>query len=383
MKISNRSNVDSFIVMDVMEQARLEEEAGRKIVHMEVGQPGTPAPKGAIKALSKKMNTEPLGYTVALGLPFLRLKISELYKKWYNLELNPDRVIVTSGSSGAFLLAFTSLFDKGSKVGIGAPGYPSYRQILKALDIEPIIIQTTSEDKFQITSNSIFGRKLDGVLVASPANPTGSMLSYGPLKALIEKCNSNGISFISDEIYHGVEYKEKAVSALQVTDDCYVINSFSKYFSMTGWRIGWMVVPESHVRQVERLAQNMFICAPHASQIAAAGALESFSELEENLKVYKANRDLMIRGLSEAGFTDIAPPDGAFYIYADISKFSDDSLGFSKDMLKTAGVAITPGLDFDSERGNTTIRFSYARSTDEIKDGIERIIKFMIERGYK
>ena len=383
MRISNRSNVDSFIVMDVMEQARQEEESGRNIVHMEVGQPGTPAPTGAIKALSKKMKTDSLGYTVALGLPFLRNKISELYKKWYNLELNPDRVIVTSGSSGAFLLAFTSLFDKGSKVGIGAPGYPSYRQILKALDIDPIIIKTTYEDKFQITSNSIFGRKLDGVLVASPANPTGSMLNFGSLKALIEKCNNNEISFISDEIYHGIEYKEKAVSALQVTDDCYVINSFSKYFSMTGWRIGWMVVPESHVRQVERLAQNMFICAPHASQIAAAGALESFSELEENLKVYKTNRDLMMRGLSGAGFTDIAPPDGAFYIYADISKFSDDSLGFSKDMLKTAGVAITPGLDFDSERGNTTIRFSYARSTDEIKDGIERILKFMIERGYK
>ena len=382
MKISNRSNVESFIVMDVMEQARLEEEAGRKIVHMEVGQPGTPAPQGAIKALSKKMNTESLGYTVALGLPVLRLKISELYKKWYNLELNPDRVIVTSGSSGAFILAFTSLFDKGSKVGIGAPGYPSYRQILKALEIDPVVIQTTPEEKFQINANSIFGRKLDGVLVASPANPTGSMLSYDTLKSLIEKCNSDEINFISDEIYHGVEYKEKAVSALQITDDCYVINSFSKYFSMTGWRIGWMVVPESHVRRVERLAQNMFICAPHASQIAAVGALESFSEMEENLEVYRINRDLMIKGLFEAGFTNIAPPDGAFYIYADISKFSDDSLEFSKDMLKTAGVAITPGLDFDSERGNKTVRFSYARSSREIKEGIERISQFMRVRGY-
>ena len=209
MKISKRSNVDSFIVMDVMEQARIEEEAGHKIIHMEVGQPGTPAPKGAIKALSKKMNTEPLGYTVALGLPVLRLKISELYKKWYNLEFNPDRVIVTSGSSGAFLLAFTSLFDKGSKVGIGAPGYPSYRQILKALDIDPIIIQTTSEEKFQITSNSIFGRKLDGVLVASPANPTGSMLDFDSLRALIEKCNSNGISFISDEMFEKVDITDQ------------------------------------------------------------------------------------------------------------------------------------------------------------------------------
>ncbi len=382
MRKSKRGNVDPFIVMDVMEHARLEEEAGRKIIHMEVGQPGTPAPKGAISALSSKMDNEPLGYTVALGLPVLRQRISELYKNWYNIELNPDRIIVTSGSSGAFLLAFTSLFDVGDKVGIGAPGYPSYRQILKALDLDPVVIQTTADEKFQISSNSITGRELNGVLAASPANPTGSMLDLRALESLITKCNQSGISFISDEIYHGIEYQEKAVSALEITNDCYVINSFSKYFSMTGWRIGWMIVPELHIRQVERLAQNMFICAPHASQLAATGALESFSELEKNLEVYRRNRDIMINGLFEAGFTNIAPPDGAFYIYADISKFSKDSLEFSEDMLKTVGVAVTPGLDFDSERGNTTIRFSYARSTKEIKEGIERILKFMGKRGY-
>ena len=381
MKKSNRSNIDSFIVMDVMEQARLEEEAGRNIVHMEVGQPSTPAPRRAIKDLSDLMHKEPLGYTVALGIPLLRRKISDLYLKWYGIELNPDRIIVTSGSSGAFILAFTSLFDTGARVGLGAPGYPSYRQILKAMGLEPIILETTSKEKFQVTSNSTFGSELDGLLIASPANPTGSMLNFNSLQSLINKCADNDISFISDEIYHGIEYQEKAVSALEITDNCYVINSFSKYFSMTGWRIGWMVVPESHIRQVERLAQNMFICAPHASQIAAIGALNSTHELEENLRVYRNNRELMINGLFDAGFIEIAPPDGAFYIYADISKFSNDSLSFSKKMLKEAGVAITPGLDFDIKRGHTKVRFSYARSTLEITEGLRRIDQFMKSLG--
>ena len=377
MKLSNRSKIDSFIVMDVMEQARIEELSGRSIIHMEVGQPGTPAPISAIEALKTKMNSEPLGYTVALGIPELRKKISYLYKEWYDLELNPDRIIVTSGSSGAFILAFTALFDSYSRVGIGAPGYPSYKQILKALDIEPVIIKTSLEDKFQVTPRSILKENLDGLLVASPANPTGSMLNFDELKNLINNCNNKKISFISDEIYHGVEYNQKAVSALEISDDCYVINSFSKYFSMTGWRIGWMVVPENHIRQIERLAQNMFICAPHSSQIAAVGALSSKDELIKNIDVYKINRKLMINGLKKAGFDQIAPPDGAFYIYADISKFSKDSLTFSKEMLKKAGVAITPGLDFDSQRGNKTIRFSYARTTDEVKEGIRRIIEYM------
>ena len=377
MRFSSRSKIDSFIVMDVMEQARKEELLGRDIIHMEVGQPGTPAPSGAIIELTKKMDSEPLGYTVALGIPELRKKISSLYKEWYGLDINPDRVIVTSGSSGAFILAFTALFDTSDKVGIGAPGYPSYKQILRALDIEPVIIETNIENKFQISPKSINNQELNGILVASPANPTGSMLDSNQLTQLIKKCHDKSISFISDEIYHGIEYQKKAVSALEITDDCYVINSFSKYFSMTGWRVGWMVVPETHIRQVERLAQNMFICAPHSSQIAALGALNSVKELNQNLEVYKINRDLLINGLKKAGFDKFAPPDGAFYVYADISKFSNDSLAFCKSMLKKGGVAITPGLDFDSRRGKQTIRFSYACTTDEIKEGIKRIIEFM------
>ena len=377
MRFSSRSKIDSFIVMDVMEQARKEELLGRDIIHMEVGQPGTPAPSGAIRELTKKMNSEPLGYTVALGIPELRKKISSLYKDWYGLDINPDRVIVTSGSSGAFILAFTALFDTSDKVGIGAPGYPSYKQILRALDIEPVIIETNIENKFQISPNSINSQELNGILVASPANPTGSMLDSNQLTQLIKKCHDNSISFISDEIYHGIEYQKKAVSALEITDDCYVINSFSKYFSMTGWRVGWMVVPETHIRQVERLAQNMFICAPHSSQIAALGALSSGKELRQNLEVYKINRELLIDGLKKAGFDKFAPPDGAFYFYINVSEYTDNSLNFCKAILEEVRVAITPGIDFDPDRGLETVRLSYACSTPDLKKGLSRLDNFM------
>jgi aspartate/methionine/tyrosine aminotransferase len=321
MRDSRRGAVDPFIVMDVMDAARRAEQAGRDIIHMEVGQPGTPAPKGAREALAVAMESDPLGYSVALGIPELRARIAQLYREWYGVTLDPARVIVTPGSSGAFLLAFTSLFDAGERVGIGAPGYPSYRQILKALDVQPVEIETLPENRYQPVPSELQGLDLQGLMVASPANPSGTMLSESAMRGLIEACQEAGTAFISDEIYHGVEYEAKAVSALQITDKAYVINSFSKYFSMTGWRVGWMVVPEDHVRRIERLAQNMFICAPHASQVVALAAMECGGELEANLAVYAENRQLMLDGLPKAGFDRIAPPDGAFYIYADVSEF--------------------------------------------------------------
>ena len=382
MKNSTRGSVDPFIVMDVMESARQLEASGRHVIHMEVGQPSTSAPKAALEALGRTMSIDPMGYTVALGLPSLRRKIADLYDQWYGISLNPDRVVITSGSSAAFLLSFTSLFDSGDKVGIGAPGYPSYRQILKSLGLCPVDIQTTPENRYQPVSSDLNGRDLAGLLVASPANPTGTMLSKEALSDLMKTCQSMNAAFISDEIYHGIEYEKKAVTALEISDMCYVINSFSKFFSMTGWRIGWMVVPEDHVRRVERLAQNMFICAPHVSQIAALAALDCPQELDANLKVYRENRDLMLSGLPAAGFDTIAPPDGAFYIYADVSKMTDDSLQFARDILNEAGVAVTPGLDFDPSRGAKTLRFSYARSTEDIKEGLERLKNFMQARGY-
>jgi aspartate/methionine/tyrosine aminotransferase len=380
MRNSTRSAVDPFIVMDVMQAASAAEEAGRHIIHMEVGQPGTGAPKGAAEALTKAMGEGALGYTVALGLPALRTRIAQMYGEWYNVDLDPARVVITPGSSGGFLLAFTALFDSGDRVGIGAPGYPSYRQILRALGMQPVDLPAAPENRYQPVAADFAGQDLRGLLVASPANPSGTMLDRPALSALTDACVANDMSFISDEIYHGIEYDKKAVTALEVTDDCYVINSFSKYFSMTGWRVGWMVVPDDQVRVVERIAQNMFICAPHASQIAALAAMDCDDELQANLAVYRRNRDLMITGLKEAGFTDIAPPDGAFYVYADVSRFTDDSRAFAAEILEKAGVAVTPGLDFDPARGHKTLRFSYARSTADMEEGIARLKAFMAAR---
>jgi aspartate/methionine/tyrosine aminotransferase len=375
VKSSRRSDVDPFIVMDVMEAARAAEAAGRHVIHMEVGQPGTPAPAGALAALSAAMGQDALGYTVALGLPALRARIARLYREWYGVDLDPARVIVTAGSSGAFLLAFTALFDAGDRVALGDPGYPSYRQILKALSLTPVGIPARLENRLQPAPVDL-PHDIAGLIVASPANPTGTMLDRPALAALIEAAQARGAAFISDEIYHGIEYDRKAVSALEITDDVYVINSFSKYFSMTGWRVGWMVVPEAHVRTVERLAQNMFICPPHASQVAALAAMDCEAELKANLAVYTENRRLMLEGLPKAGIKTFAPPDGAFYVYADVSDLTDDSLAFAKRILDEAGVAVTPGLDFDPVRGRHTLRFSYARATADIRDGLNRLARF-------
>ena len=379
MRLSKRANVDPFIVMDVMEAAAQAEAAGRHIIHMEVGQPGTSAPVGARRALAHAMDEGALGYTVALGLPALRQKIAALYGERYGVDLSLERVIVTAGSSGAFLLAFTALFDAGDRVALGAPGYPSYRQILSALSLTPVDIPTRAEDRYQPTPQTL-PDDIQGLIVASPANPTGTMLDEPALSALVRATKARGATFVSDEIYHGLEYGQPAVSALQVSDDAYVINSFSKYFSMTGWRVGWMVVPEDHVRTIERLAQNMFICAPHASQIAALAAMECEDELEANIAVYRTNRDLMMKGLAEAGFDRIAPPDGAFYVYADVSRLTTDSRAFAAEILEKAGVAVTPGLDFDKGRGQGTLRFSYARATADIEEGLARLKQFMEAR---
>jgi aspartate/methionine/tyrosine aminotransferase len=381
MRNSRRGAVDPFIVMDVMEEARQAEAENRHIIHMEVGQPGTAAPKGAQAALASAMEEDALGYTVALGLPALRQRIAALYKTWYDVDLDPARVIVTPGSSGAFLLAFTALFDADERVAIGAPGYPSYRQILKALSLEPLDIETSPDNRLQPVPDDLRALDFEGLMVASPANPTGTMLDRDAMAALIELCQQKGAAFISDEIYHGIEYEAKAVSALELTDDCYVINSFSKYFSMTGWRVGWMVVPEDHVRKIERLAQNMFICASHASQVAALAAMECDAELEANMAVYRANRALMIEELPKAGFDKFAPPDGAFYVYVDVSDYTDDSRAFASEILAQAGVAVTPGLDFDPARGATTLRFSYARATEDIAEGLARLKTFMANRS--
>ena len=379
MRLSTRGQVDPFIVMDVMEAARKAEAAGRRIIHMEVGQPGTGAPRAALEALGRDMAAGPLGYTVGLGLPELRGRIAAQYGDWYNVDLDPARVVVTSGASGAFLLAFSALFDAGDRVGLGLPCYPSYRQILRAMSVEPVGLRTDLERGFQPGPGDIRG--LDGLIVASPANPTGSMLSKLDIAKLAEAAEAANVALISDEIYHGLAYEGRAVSALEVTDEVYVVNSFSKYFSMTGWRVGWMVVPEAHIRTVERLAQNMFICAPHAAQRLALHAMDCGEELEANVAVYARNRQIVLDGLARAGLATMAPPEGAFYVYADVSAFTDDSLAFASGILAEAGVAVTPGLDFDPEQGHHWLRFSYARSTADIEEGMARLERFFAERS--
>ncbi|WP_090521897.1 pyridoxal phosphate-dependent aminotransferase [Paracoccus isoporae] len=378
MRQSKRGQVEAFIVMDVMEAARRAEAEGRHIIHMEVGQPATGAPAAARAALQARLD-RPLGYTVALGLPELRAGIAALYDRWYGVDLDPTRVVVTAGASGAFTLAFAALFDAGDRVAMGDPGYPSYRQILRAMSLSPVAIPTLPEHRYQPCPQEI-PADVQGLMLASPGNPSGTMLGPQAFRTLLDRAAELGVSVISDEIYHGLSYGERCHSALEFSDDVYVVNSFSKYFSMTGWRIGWMVVPEAHIRTVERLAQNMFICPPHASQIAALGALDAMEECEGFRAVYAENRRRLMDALPKIGFDRIAPPDGAFYVYADVSAMTDDSLRFCGEILERAGVAVTPGLDFDPMRGRRTIRLSYAGSTDDIAEGIARLSSFMASR---
>jgi aspartate/methionine/tyrosine aminotransferase len=375
--LPGRSDIAPFIVMDVMRQAAAAEAAGRDIVHMEVGQPATPAPRAAREAVKRALDSDNLGYTLALGLDPLRERIARLYRDWYGIDVSPERVVVTSGSSGAFVLAFLALFDVGAKVALPAPGYPCYRHILTALGASPVTIETGPEARWMPTDADIervaSQCNLAGLLLASPANPTGTMLEPARLAGIASLARQRGLWLISDEIYHGLTWGVPQATALQFTDQAIVINSFSKYFSMTGWRVGWMVVPAGLVRTVERLAQNLYISPPAISQVAALGAFDGLDELEANKRVYAANRQLLLDELPKANLGEIVPADGAFYLYADVSRFTNDSLAFAKSMLDEAGVAATPGVDFDEARGRRYIRFSYAGATDRMAEAARRL----------
>lgn len=371
---SARSAIGSFIVMDIMRQAAAREAAGESIIHMEVGQPGTPAPRLARAAAAGALESETLGYTLALGLPKLREGIAGLYKTWYGLDVAPERVVVTTGSSAAFVLAFLTLFDAGQSVGLTQPGYPCYRQILTALDCKPAFFDVGPQTGWMPSVEDLSARsELHGLLLASPANPTGTMIDALRLGEICRLCAARGIAFISDEIYHGLTYGVPATTALTFSNDAIVINSFSKYFSMTGWRVGWMIVPEHLVRAVERVAQNLYISAPAISQVAAIAALGAIEELEANRAVYAANRDLLLDELPKAGFRDFAPAGGAFYLYTDISHFGCSSGELAREILDKTGVAVTPGLDFDAARGAQYLRFSYAGTTARMAEAAKRL----------
>ncbi|MCB1519647.1 MAG: aminotransferase class I/II-fold pyridoxal phosphate-dependent enzyme [Hyphomicrobiaceae bacterium] len=375
---SRRSNIDSFIVMDVMSRAADREATGSSVIHMEVGQPGTPAPFAAREAAKRAIDSGALGYTLALGTSPLRERIARHYDETYGVPIDPQRIVVTTGSSAGFVLAFLALFDEGEAVALPQPGYPCYRHILTSLGQRWAAIETGPETRWMPTVDRIRALAdadpgLAGVLIASPANPTGTMLEPERLAEIARFCERRGLWFISDEIYHGLTYTAKAATALAASDEAIVINSFSKYFSMTGWRVGWMIVPERLVRPIERLAQNLYIAPPAVSQAAALAAFDARDELERNVDVYRANRALLLDGLARIGFDHIVPADGAFYLYVDVGHMTDDSLAFAGRLLDEAGVAVTPGIDFDPVRGRQFIRFSYARSTADMEEALRRL----------
>jgi len=365
------------MVMDVVAAAARLEADGRRIVHMEVGQPAAGAPASAIAAARNALSKSALGYTETLGMPSLRRRIARAYGEWHGLDIDPDRVVVTTGSSAGFMLAFLAAFEAGNRVATALPGYPPYRHILSALGCEPIGIATTAATRWAITAETLLNahhaRPLNGVIVASPANPTGTMMTASVLKDVIRGAEDAEITVISDEIYHGLDYAFRADCAARFSARAIIVNSFSKYFCMTGWRIGWMIVPPSLVRAVERLQQNLAISVPTLSQIAATAAFDGRDELEDVRRGYEENRRILLAGLPQAGLDSFLPADGAFYLYADISRYSTDSFAFAKRMLDEAGVAATPGIDFDPDRGQNFLRLCYAGSRDDMRQAVERI----------
>jgi aspartate/methionine/tyrosine aminotransferase len=376
-KASARSDVPAFMVMDVVAAAARLEAAGRHVIHMEIGQPAAAAPATAIAAAHAALAVGRIGYTQSLGIPSLRRRIARHYAERHGADVDPERVVLTTGSSAGFMLAFLAMFEPGDRVAIESPCYPPYRNVLAALGCEAVPIEVTAATRFALSPQALLAahreRPLNGVLVASPANPTGTMMTADALGTLIRAAEGEGIAFISDEIYHGLDYAFPAQTAVNVSGNAVVINSFSKYFCMTGWRIGWMVVPEHLIRPIERLQQNLAISVPTLSQVAAEAAFDGRDEMEAVKHGYEDNRRLLVEGLPAAGFDSFLPVDGAFYLYADVSRFCNDSHDFARRMLEEAGVAATPGADFDPVHGRSFIRFSYACATAEIKEAVERL----------
>lgn len=373
-QMSQRAQIDSFVAMDVMAEANRRDSAGEDIIHMEIGQPAHPAPMAAREAARASLESGTHGYSDAPGLPALRERIARYYAERHAIEVAPERIIVTTGSSAGFTLAFLMLFDTGGALGLPQPGYPCYRHIASALGLRPVAVEAGPAEQWMPTPRALEeAGELNGLIVASPANPTGAMLGYDELAGLVDYCRARGLWFISDEIYHGLEHTIEAQTALRLSDDAIIINSLSKYYCMTGWRIGWIVVPERLIRAAERLQQNIYICAPTISQIAATAAFDAAEELDEIKAGYARNRAHLLRALGEAGFGEMAPADGALYIYADVSHLTNDSRDFAARALSEAGVAITPGIDFDPVNGHRYVRLCYAGDHARMAKGAARL----------
>jgi len=378
---SRRSAVEPFLVMEVMRAALDREVAGHRVIHMEVGQPGAPAPGPVLDAARAALVHGRLAYTEALGLRALRSRIARHYGEAHGIDVPSERIAVTTGSSAGFNLAFLAAFDQGDRIALAAPGYPAYRNLLHALGLEVVEIPVDASSRYVLTPGLLEAahraRPLAGVLVASPANPSGTIMQPEALGALIDAAHGLGLRFISDEIYHRLVYAGVAETALRFSPDAIVVNSFSKYYCMTGWRIGWMVLPETLVRPVERIAQNLYISPPEISQIAATAAFDATPELEAVKASYAENRRILLDRLPSLGFDEIHPVDGAFYVYAAVLQFSSDSVDFTRRMLAEAGVAATPGPDFDRARGHEWMRFSFAGTTPGMADAMDRLTAWL------
>lgn len=379
VSISRRGDVEPFHAMDVLAEANRLRAQGQPVISMAVGQPSDPAPVAVREAAARALRDGRIGYTDSLGLAQLREAIATHYQDHYGVTVPPERIAVTTGSSAAFNLAFLAMFDVGDRVAIAAPGYPAYRNILAALGVE--IVEIEMEGAGHLTADHLAAahreKPIKGVLFASPANPTGAIVPRADLEELIATADGLGISVISDEIYHRLAYAAPDVTALEFSSDAVVINSFSKYYCMTGWRIGWMVLPQSLVRPVERIQQSLYISAPELSQIAAIEAFSATAELDVVKARYEANRELLMRRLPELGFRIAAPMDGAFYAFCDVSSLTNDSMEFARRMLAEAYVAATPGRDFDPLAGQRYMRFSYAGSNAEMVEATDRLGKWL------
>jgi aspartate/methionine/tyrosine aminotransferase len=382
LKIAERTRIAPFIAMDVFAAASGRAARGQDVIHLEVGEPGGGPPAAVIEAARRALATVPLGYTEALGRPALRAAIAEHYRQSYDLEVDPDQVIVTVGASGAFVLSFLAAFDPGDRVVVPEPAFPAYKNILRALGVEVVRLGLGPASAFAPTVPMLDALQppIHGLVITSPANPTGTMLSPEQLAALARHCRSRGIRLIADEIYHGITYERPACSVLAFDRDAVIINGFSKYFCMTGWRLGWLIAPPDLVRPIELLAQNLFISAPALAQEAALTAFQCRAELDGRVEIYRRNRAALLERLPGAGLDRLAPVDGAFYLYAEVGDLTEDAADLCTQLLEATGVALTPGADFDSVNGRRFVRLAFAGSHERVVAGADRLVTWLASR---
>ena len=376
---SKRSNILPFLAIDMLARANSLKSKGKDIIHMDVGEPGFKTPAHILEYAKTIIENKKIGYTESIGMPELRSKISDHYKYWYGEEVDSENIAVTAGASGAFLLTLLAIFDPGDTVAIMTPYYPAYVNALKALNINIIYLEGDIKTSYQPTVEKLesIKKNINGIIMASPANPTGSSINTEDLKKIANWSKKNKVAIISDEIYHGVEYGKFSETILKYNQDAIVINSFSKYFSMTGWRLGWLVAPKKIIDTIEKLSMSLFLCPPTFSQLIAIKAFEDYDILNKNVLIYKKNRDILTSSFEGIGFLKYAPPDGAFYLYIDVSNITNDSTDLAIKLLKEAGVSSTPGKDFDYNLGNKFIRFSYAGDHKEILEGAKRVVNWI------